>query len=130
MGADAVPAREGTRESGLLEWEELYERQRRQQKQLAVGKAHFEEVRVIEGAGDAAYQRRMEGSEERAEAAVEAGRWREGGDLYRYGVSATERRVKWLLYWPSVDSVCRAEACGSVPATGSNRPLNHVASSS
>ena len=50
----------------------------------------------FEATGGAAYRCRMEGSEERAEKAVRAGRWREGGDLYRYGVSDTERRVEWL----------------------------------
>ena len=79
----------------LGRWREEVEQQHRRDRG-ALGKAHFEEARAIEAAGGAAYQRRMGGSEERAEKAVRAGRWREGGDLYRYGVSDTERRVEWL----------------------------------
>ena len=83
---------------------------------MAVGKAHFEEVRAIEGAGGAAYQRRMEGSEERAEAAVRAGRrWREGGDLYRYGVSDTERRGQVAHFGREAGAGAEGRGRGGLP---------------
>ena len=47
----------------------------RERERVALGKAHFEEVRAIElGAGEA-YRSGMEGSEERAEVAARTGGW-------------------------------------------------------
>ena len=74
-----------------------------------MGKAHGAKARGIEEAGGAAYRRRMEGSEERAEVAVLAGRWKEGGDRYRHGVTDTERRVEWLASEVRLEQVRKVE---------------------
>ena len=42
---------------------------------MALGKAHFEEVRAIERGAGEAYRSGMEGSEERAEVAARTGGW-------------------------------------------------------
>ena len=74
-----------------------------------MGRAHGLEARAIEEEGGTAYRCRMEGSEERAEKAVRAGRWRERDDPYRYSLSDTERRVAWLASEERLEQVRKVE---------------------
>ena len=98
----------GGKKELLRRWQEELEKQHRQVR-VTMGKAHGAEARGIEEAGGAAYRRRMEGSEERAEVAVLAGRWKEGGDRYRHGVTDTERRVEWLASEVRLEQVRKVE---------------------
>ena len=98
----------GGKKELLRRWQEELEKQHRQVR-VTMGKAHGAEARGIEEAGGTAYRRRMEGSEERAEVAVLAGRWKEGGDRYRHGVTDTERRVEWLASEVRLEQVRKVE---------------------
>ena len=98
----------GGKKELLRRWQEELEKQHRQE-QVAMGRAHGLEARAIEEAGGAAYRRRMEGSEERAEKAVRAGRWRERDDPYSYGASDAERRVAWLASEERLEQVREVE---------------------
>ena len=98
----------GGKKELLRRWQEELEKHHRQER-VAMGRAHGLEVRAIEEEGGEAYRRRMEGSAERAEKAVRAGRWRERDDPYRYRLSDTERRVAWLASEERLEQVRKVE---------------------